>query len=139
VYDMLKKSYGKDFPVFDDHFIWSPDIDLEQYVYDNEDVYNEEYNKMMVDSIEDIISSGISDIINTYEKGDIRGAIASGNEVMVISKDGYFGISHKKIMFEPIFIYFQKFGYRSVLETIKIIGQEKWDEFKLKYKFRSDT
>jgi len=139
VYDMLKTSYGKHFPVYDDHFVWSPDIELDDYIFSNEDDYNKEYDKMVVDSIKDIISSGISDIINTYEKGDVRGSIASENEVMVISKDGYFGIAHKKTVFEPIFIYFQKFGYRSVLDTIKVIGQDKWDEFKQKYKFRSVT
>jgi len=131
--DMLMDKYGSLFP---DNLVWSPDITLEDFVDKNRNKYEKEYIEDRVRNIEREIEHGMKDLINNYNKGDIEGAIESGNEVMLSSSQGYCALSRD--IHNPIFHYFKEYGYHHPEDIKRRIGQEKWDHFKESSNFECD-
>lgn len=135
VKDILIKNYGHVIPA---NLHWSPDITLDDFIYKNYDKFEKEFNKHKLEEINDEIYSNVKDLINTYVKSDIKNAIKSNNEIMLMSSEGYCAINMNRSgpnVYEPIFDYFKKYGFRTIKSTIKKIGQSEWDDFKETHTF----
>ena len=127
VKDMLMDRYGE---MIKDNLIWSPDISLEDFTDKNFEKYEKEYNLKRVMEVENRIDKEMRDLINTYDKGDVQGAIESQNEVMLSSTHGYCAIEYSSGAWKPIFHFFKEYGYHHPSDIKKKIGQEKWDHFR---------
>jgi len=134
VKDMLHSRYGSLFP---GNLVWSPDISLDEFTDKNSSKYEKEYMSIRVKEVEAEIEAGVRDLINTYNKGDVQGAVESGNEVMLASTHGYCALMDRKDNRDPIFHFFKEYGYHHPEDIKKRIGQEKWDHFKESVRFES--
>jgi hypothetical protein len=132
--DMLHDRYGSLFP---ENLVWSPDISREDFIDKNSGKYAKEYISIRTKEVEAEIEAGMRDLINTYNKGDVQGAIESNNEVMLSSTHGYCALMDRKDNQEPIFHFFKEYGYHHPEDIKKRIGQEKWDHFKESVRFES--
>jgi hypothetical protein len=132
--DMLHNKYGSLFP---DNLIWSPDLSRDDFQHKVFDKYEREYWTKKIKEVHDDIDREIKNLINSYNKGDVSGAIDSRNEVMLSSNQGYCALEATKSVYNPIFHFFKAYGYHHPEDIKRKIGQDKWSEFKESSRFES--